>query len=73
MGTGPRALGGVSFALALNSSAVASFSLLQDIGRGVVSWNVSLAPGIGRPAAVLAAAGWVTVSQDGGVSSQDGQ
>ena len=67
--TQPRALGGVSFSLpngsstglASANSTSPAFALRQDIGRGVVGWNMSLG---GAP--VLS--GWATVSQDDGVS-----
>lgn len=66
MGTGPKTLGGVSFSPIQNDSAAAApaaaFALRQDIGRGVVDFNMSLGTG----SVVLS--GWVTVSQDDGVS-----
>ena len=67
--TQPRALGGVSFSLpngsstglASANSTSPAFALRQDIGRGVVGWNMSFG---GAP--ILS--GWATVSQDDGVS-----
>ena len=59
--TGPKALGGVRVALA-DAALPVQFALRQDIGRGVVEWNITK----GQAALV---SGSTTISQADGVSS----